>query len=368
MAKKTNKADTNNNKNKRAAHKQALARQETYEEKKKKEGSAKAEKNAAPPKPKPKPRVERVIDFKMIRMSVADWIKVPNNPLQKSTRASRPNATHLRAYDRQHQLVHMAVFPNGERRKLDGHGRGFVWEHLLSDAVPDHVQVICVPVKNDKEAGIEFWKYDGQKSAKRAEDYIFGSFKAHNIPTESTFFQRARGIKAALRYAFEVKNASMAQPTVSTRQATIDDHVEAFAGALAALDAIDARFTATKANPISFAGPVTMAFLLAFTKHGRGIVPFFEQLNDDNSGHTKGKMMDPFAAVKRFCSTTKIGAGEDHKAAAAVILGALDTYMKGRYTNPDYVPAMNMQKIMTVDLQQYLLKEKTKRTGRTLDR
>ena len=62
------------------------------------------------------------------------------------------------------------------------------------------------------------------------------------------------------------------------------------------------------------------------------------------------------------------GAGEDHKAAAAVILGALDTYMKGRYTNPDYVPAMNMQKIMTVDLQQYLLKEKTKRTGRTLDR
>jgi hypothetical protein len=29
---------------------------------------------------------------------------------------------------------------------------------------------------------------------------------------------------------------------------------------------------------------------------------------------------------------------------------------------------MNMQKIMTVDLQQYLLKEKTKRTGRTLDR
>lgn len=314
---------------------------------------------------KPKPKIMRIPTFRRIFMTVAQWIAVPNHFTQKEGRDTRPSATHLDHLDPKHAIVHMAVYPDGTREKLDGHGRARRWSDGTVDFVPDRVQVLCVPVKDKADSDRQFWHFDGKKACKRAEDYVYGALMRAQITANSKFFQIARGLATPLRYAFEVLNAATEKTTVSNKNSTLDDHVGAFREALIALDEIDPRYTVTKNNPCTFAGALTTAFLLAYTKHGAVIVPFFKKLSDGDIGKTDGKLKDPYFAVKDFLRDFKIGAHEDHLEAVENILGALDTWMEGNYKHPNYEPKMDMQKIMRVDLSQYLLRKKAKRTGRT---
>jgi hypothetical protein len=314
---------------------------------------------------KPKPKIMKITPFKQIFMTAAQWIAVPNHFTQKEGRDTRPSASHLDHLDPKHAIVHMAVYPDGTREKLDGHGRARRWADGNTDFIPDRVQVICIPVKDKEDSDRQFFHYDSKKACKRAEDYVYGALMRANIPASSKLFQTARGLATPLRYAFEVLNAATEESELSNKASTIDDHVGAFREALIALDKIDPRHTASKNNPCTFAGVMTTAFLLAFIKHGEAIVPFFKKLSDGDVGRTDGKLKDPYFAVKDFLQTFKIGAHEDHLVAVENILGALDTWMEGNYKHPSYEPKMDMQKIMRVDLSQYLLKKKAKRTGRT---
>lgn len=313
----------------------------------------------------PKPKVVKIDPFRIIFMTVAQWIAVPNHHLQKEGRDRRPSATHLSTLDRKHTLVHMAVYPDGTREKLDGHGRASHWSLGDVDVLPSRVQVVCVPVKDKADSDRQFFHFDSKKACKRAEDIVYGALMRANISANSKFFQSARGLATPLCYAFEVLNAATENSTLSNKEATIDDYVGAFRDALNALDSIDPRCKASKNNPCNFAGVLTTTFLLGYTKHGDAIVPFFKKLSDGNVGKTDGRLKDPYFAVKEFLTRFKIGAHADHLEAVENILGALDNWLSGNHTHPSYEPKMNMQKIMRVDLSQYLLKKKAKRTGRS---
>jgi len=303
-----------------------------------------------------KPKMIDVTGLKSVYMSAADWIKVPPNPIQKSNRATRRRTDHLRTFNDSHARVHMAEYPDGRRCKLDGHGRSHVWENGLSDFIPRRVQVFIVPVRNDAEAEKHFRYYDSLEAKKNASDNVHGALKHHRVPTNSALFQSSTGIATPLGYAFEIFNAATSTTThVATSKATVYDHISAFKEQLAALDDFAYRCGTIKS-------PMIAAFVLAHMKHGDKIVPFFERVCK-KAGVKRGRKMDPVFAVEKMLAERRGTAREEHLECVAQILGALDTYMLGRFEQPDYEPKVNMQRIMSVDLRQYLLAEKSKRTG-----
>lgn len=304
----------------------------------------------------PKPKTIKVDGLKSIYMTPADWIKIAPNPIQKPNRAARRRNDHLRTFNETHARVYMAQYPNGKRCKLDGHSRAYVWENGLSDLVPDKIQVFIVPVRNDAEAEKYFRFFDSREAGKNASDNVHGALKHHHIPTQSALFQSSNGIATPLGYAFEIFNAATSSTThVATSKATVYDHVAAFKEQLAALDDLADRCGIVKP-------PMIAAFVLAHMKHGDKITPFFERVIK-KSGVKIGKKMDPVFAVEKLLAERRGKAREEHLECVAHILGALDTYMEGNFTDVDYTPKVQIQRNGSVDLRQYLLREKSKRTG-----
>jgi hypothetical protein len=302
------------------------------------------------------PKTVHVEPIKTVFMSLGQWAKVADNPIQKKGRAARPNIGHLRKYVREHSIVRMGVLPNGQEFKIEGHTRNYIWQFApwLVDLIPDRVQVEVFPCKNFKEAAERFRRVDNKSAVKNAADEMHGSFKLIGVETNSKFFQTASNIKAALSYAYEVLHKAVWHAAVNIKKVAIDEQVAAFKDALTALDAIDV-------NRSKLTAPLIMAFLLAHTKHGDKIVPFFKKINEGTHGQRKGKKYCPIAMLESKRDKHKGGGRTDHIALAAIALGVLDTYMEGNYTDPEYVPPIKMCNANPVGLDLYLLKKKSKR-------
>lgn len=321
-------------------------------------------KKVAMPEGAQKPKRIDVKPIRTIYMTPEEWSKVPANPFQKANRAKRKLGAieHLRHFVEEHAVVRMGVYPDGRRCKIDAHTRDDIWTNRpwLVDFIPKRLTVECYPVANDEEAAERFRRVDNRKTSKNAADDVHGSFRLNNISTESSFFQNASNIKTPLQYAYEVVRRSTTPEGEDDRLAevTIDDYVVTFRDALEALDAIDVRNSKLKA-------PFITAFLLSFLKHGDDVVPFFRRVNEGTHGRRTGKLSCPIAKIEEKRAEWKGAGREKHMELVATILGALDSYMVGKFREPDYQAPVDMQKIMDVDLDVYLLRAKAKRTGRT---
>jgi hypothetical protein len=307
-----------------------------------------------------------------VRMSIAQWqLGVPRNPYQKERRDTARDIRHLYKFVKEHATVRMGIYPDGRVCKIEGHSRGrLYYEHPeLVDRLPKFLTVECVPVRDDAHAAERFNRIDNRKTSKNAADDVHGAFRLRSVPTESKFFQTANNIKTPLQYAYAVVVGSTApedMPMVKEikpdRTAETDDYVLMFKEALAALDKIDVNQSLMKA-------PFITAFLLAYTKHGEDALPFFRRINAGTYGKKDGKKMCPIASIEYERDTSSLSARKSHMALVVKILGALDTFMESaRFREADYQPKIAMQKIMTVDLKHYLLRDKAKRTGRTTDK
>jgi hypothetical protein len=300
----------------------------------------------------------------VVRMTVAQYhYGVPRNPFQKERRDTARKLDHLFKFRKEHSMARMGIYPNGDVCKIDCHSRARLYcEHPeLVDHPPAFLNVECYPVRDDEHAAERFRIVDNKKTAKNAADEVHGSFRLRGIPTTSKFFQSASNIKSALSYAYDIVVSSTTPDGTPTMKhtATIDDYVNMFYDALTALDALNVNSSRLKA-------PFVTAFLLAYTKHGEDIVPFFRKLNAGNYGRKNGKKMCPIAAVERESDKWRGGGQENHMDLTAQILGALDTYMEAaNFRDENYQPAVDMQKIMKVDLSLYLVQNRAKRTGRT---
>ena len=308
-------------------------------------------------------------NIKTIKMTPEEWAKVPANPYQKKKRAQRTNIDHLREYVDEHATVRMGVYPDGRRCKIEGHTRSDIWSNRpwLVDYVPRVLTVECYPVADDEEAAARFRRVDNRKTSKNASDDVHGAFRLRGIPTNSKFFQSAANIKTPLQYAYGVIADSASRNgfekadeiLAPKNKATIDDYVELFADALAHLDNVEV-------NTKKLLAPFITAFLLAYTKHGKNVLPFFTRINDGSFGRKNGKMMCPIAAIERERDRWRGGGQQQHMELTAQVLGALDTYMeRANFASETYMPPVNMQKVMKVDLDQYIWRLKAKRTGRT---
>lgn len=310
------------------------------------------------------PKTAKVEPIKIVWMTPAEWAKIPANPFQKENRAKRTNVEHLRHFVEEHATVRMGIYPDGSKCKIEGHTRSDIWQNRpwLVDFIPARLRVECYPVEDDKHAAERFRRVDNRKTSKNAADDVHGSFRLHGIPTESSFFKSASNIKTSLQYAYAVVVDSTAPENgkkIEVSKSTIDDHVTMFRDALIALDEVNVTRTKLLA-------PFITAFLLAYTKHGDSIISFFKRVNAGTYGCKTGNKMCPIAAIERERDKWKGGGQDQHMDLTVCVLGALDTFMEGGdFTNPEYRPPIAMQKVMKVDLTQYLLRAKAKRTGRT---
>lgn len=333
-----------------------------------KKPSRKANKISAPPN-RPKPKKAAVAAVRVIWMTLDEWAKVPANPFQKQNRAKRTNIAHLRNFVDDHASVRMGIYPDGSRCKIDGHTRCDIWQNRpwLVDFIPARLRVECVPVKNDADAAARFNRVDNRKNAKNAADDVHGSFRLAGVNTASVFFQNANNIKAGLNYAYGVvmsnllSEISPQERAARLKKTTIDDQVRHFFAALNALDAVHV-------NRAKLPAPFVTAFLIAYEKHGDDIVSFFQRVNAGTYGVKQGKKMCPIAAIERERDLHSGGGQQQHMELVVKVLGALDRYMQGNFTRPDYQPNVDMQKVMTVDIDQYLVRDKARRTGRTVEK
>lgn len=295
-----------------------------------------------------------------IRMTIAQWAAVPRNPFQKAKRDTARKLDHLYNFKKEHATVRMGIYPDGRCCKIEGHSRCRLYTERpdLVDKLPKYLTVECYPVRDDAHAAERFRIVDNKKTAKNAADDVHGSFRLAGIPTESKFFQSASNIKSALQYAYGiVADSGFARKMKSA--ATLEDWVATFKEALAALDTVNV-------NRDRLCAPFITAFLLGYTKHGEDILPFFNRVNAGTHGRKDGKKMCPIAAIEHERDVWRGGGVEKHMELTATVLGALDTFMESaRFREEDYIPKVKMQKVMRVDLDQYLLRAKSKRTGRT---
>jgi hypothetical protein len=305
-----------------------------------------------------------------VRMTPEQWYYgVPRNPIQKVRRDTARKLDHLFKFCKEHATARMGIYPDGRTTKIDCHSRGRIWceQPELVDYIPRLITVECYPVRDDEHAAERFRKVDNKKTAKNAADDVHGSFRLRGVPTDSKFFQSASNIKSPLSYAYGIVAASTLAPDArpaNKQDATIDEQVNVFFDALSALDALNVNGGKMKA-------PFITAFLLAYTKHGDDCLPFFKRINIGNFGRKEGKKMCPVAAIERERDlyVGKSGSSSTHMELVTKILGALDNFMDAaNFREENYQPKVDMQKIMKVDLSCYLLRNKAKRTGRTINK
>ena len=299
----------------------------------------------------------------IIQMTIEQWYNVPRNPCQKEERDTSRKLGYLYKFIKEHATARMGVYPDGRVCKIDCHSRGRLYyeQPELVDRVPKFLNVECYPVRDDEHAAHRFDVVDNRKTSKNAADNVHGAFRMAGVPTTSKFFRTASNIKAALGYAYEVWHRSFHGKTVKSADVPTVVQVKRFKEGLAALDRI-------AVNRNNLTAPFIMAFLLGHKKHlnSTAVVQFFAKINEGTHGQRKGKKMCPIAAIEKERDGHVAGGREQHVKLASAVLGALDTYMVGYRSDPNYLPAMNMQKVMTVDLDQYLIRANAKRTGRTL--
>lgn len=300
----------------------------------------------------------------VVEMTIEQWqLGVARNPYQKERRDTARDISHFFTFCKEHATVRMGIYPDGRVCKIEGHSRGRLYYYRpdLVDRLPKYLTVECVPVRDDAHAAARFNRVDNRKTAKNAADDVHGAFRLRGIPTTSKFFQNAANIKSALQYAYGVitESTEPAARNVPKNKATINDYVDLFADALVKLDGINV-------NTKKLLAPFITAFLLAYTKYGNDVLPFFARINNGSFGRKIGKLMCPIAAIERERDRWRGGGQQQHMELTAQVLGALDTYMeRANFATETYMPPVNMQRVMKVDLDQYLLRLKAKRTGRT---
>jgi len=138
---------------------------------------------------------------RLIRMSVQDWIAVPDNPVQRDTvrGAASAKRRHLASHVVAHDEVHAAVYKGAILCKVDGHKRALLWESgelkmPLDKCVNIYPYVCCAKTRKDalEEAVVMYdWK-DSKGPLKDTSDTLYGSLRSLNIFLQSPLLKASR--------------------------------------------------------------------------------------------------------------------------------------------------------------------------------
>lgn len=221
-----------------------------------------------------------------LKMSVADWIAVEDNPRQRDTERHLSKAKHLMTPQPTHAFVSAARLPDGTLIKLDGHTRALAWERNMVKR-PAHVEVSVIAVKSIDEAKDLYGHYDSKDALETATDKISGGFNEIGFEPKSGLLRSGR-IGTALAIAWKAVNGYAKEKAAKSTY----EMVNAFAEEILAIDDLELPKAAANSGIIA-------AFLLSYRKHGEQCLPFWRAVFA-GAGTKMNGQMDAIHAVNEL--------------------------------------------------------------------
>lgn len=277
------------------------------------------------------------------KMSVQDWIRVSDNPIQRDTARHAVKAKHLRTPHPTHSVVHAGELPNGKLVKLDGHTRALLWKQKEIEA-PIQLNVVIYPCKDMAEVEQLYQDFDSKEALETTRDKVSGAYNKHDFDPQSALLQTGN-IVQALRIASGVllggsvkaSAATGSGPRTSPRQREIAKTsiyvmINEWSYEMHSLDAFGLRQGQITSGIIS-------AFLISYRRYGHKITPFWTGVFG-NKGNKIGAEMDGIEAVAQMIAVSKGRGWSKMKTAdmAARALMAVEKWLKdemlGRMPSP----------------------------------
>lgn len=256
-----------------------------------------------------------VRDAGRVEMTAAEWIAIPDNPRQRDTEAHAKKAKHLRTLHEVHKLVNMAVLPNGDRVKLDGHTRAYMWANKLS-AIPDRVVANVWECGTLDDVRNLYSTFDNRDAVESASDQLFGGMRDAKMVFTSPLLKH-RQFKESLKLATAM--------VYQDRSSSVYDQLELWRPELTLLD---------KANPTKFrfSTGVTAAALISFARYDEDILPFWKDYSA-GAGTKMGEEMDAVQALDERISmmrgARKLAGGSNYRFIIGFCLAAIDRHLRG---------------------------------------
>lgn len=249
------------------------------------------------------------------KMSVEEFIALPDNPIQRNTERHLQKAKHLLTPLPHHSHVAAAQLPGGRLIKLDGHTRALAWKRNIIPR-PANLEVHIFEAKNMEEVA-EFYKpFDSKDALETTPDKVSGALNGMGYTPQSGLIASG-AFNEALRYAWN----GIYGYGRELRWRDVYEAINEFAAEIIAVDELLLRKGQLPAGIIS-------AIILSYRKHGDEVIPFWKAVIA-NAGQKSNGRMDGVQAVNELVLGRRgKGAGGSH---ALDILGralsALEKYL-----------------------------------------
>lgn len=251
-----------------------------------------------------------------IQMTVDQWISIQRNPHQRCERL-RVNKAHLKELEFSHWSVEMAVLPDGQLFKLNGHTRAYMWLKELSER-PPYVNATVISVNSIDDVKRLYEHYDSTTSVKLSPDVVQSAFHAHDITPQTRWIKEGK-IASMLNDACETAKVNKRNISLMGRVGLFKDEIVLFDSL------IDVR---KSMFPIGFGAGA----LIALRLYGSKVLPFLQSFNDqmgrDDYGRKDSvKTLLEYLAEKK--AAKQMAGKENNKEQQAFTLACIDRYLKG---------------------------------------
>lgn len=257
-------------------------------------------------------RMDRQVQY--IDMTPAEWADVPDNPRQRDTELHAHKAAYLNDFRPPHAMVDMAVLPDGQRFKLNGHTRSYLWVNNKVPAPP--TLRVTVYVLNSYADVLEAYAwFDNALAAEKGADIIQGAFKANGVRLQSGMLRNGR-VGSALRLLFGQYSNAYGKDWRDYE--LVYQAVRHFSAELKMLDEVSP-------TPKLFPPGIQMAALITF-KHDDGDARDFWSLYAGERGVKDGDRMDAVQALAETVMKSKGARGNTVKDLFAKGVSAFQAY------------------------------------------
>jgi len=127
-----------------------------------------------------------------IQMPVTEWFTIKDNPRQRNTELHAQEAEQLKHYSPAQDTVHMAITPNGQRWKLEGHTRAWLWEHDPTLRRPEFVEVIVYDCDDEETVAQFIAHFNDPRQSFGARHIVQGAARATGIQFKSTYMKSGK--------------------------------------------------------------------------------------------------------------------------------------------------------------------------------
>jgi len=266
-------------------------------------------------------------------MSIEEWSRVKDNPIQRDTErhAEKAKKKHLKHLADTHFRVSAAILPNGDIYKLDGHTRSFLWDAGELERPP--ALLVDLYSASDLEHVKKLYKqFDSKDAAEDSSDKKHGAFRQQGFAPKSNLIKHG-GLISAM---------AMLAGYSGVDKSNVYDLVDFW---ISEIRAIDQKMYSNA----TFPSAILAALLLTVRMDGERAFLFWDPF-DRQEGSKQGRERCPVQALLDVHAEKRIrrqmSGGSNMKDLLGKAISCYEMHKKGgsyvtgvKTTNPDtYVP------------------------------